>query len=119
MTKMIIGLLAVVLGVAGSAFTSSPKRNLVKSATGTVYVKCAGDGYRKIGAAEYSYGYCDVTVNVCAYYVTATGAGTVINDWYSSTDIANFAYGYDPMLRFVPNSMNQPYIGVYDEPIFE
>jgi hypothetical protein len=119
MTKMIIGLLAVVLGVAGSALTAAPKKKQAASATGYVYVKCAGDGYRKIGASEYYPGYCDATAYTCAYVVTVTGASTVVNDWYSNADVANFSYGFDPKMRFAPNSMNEPYNGTYDEPIFE
>jgi hypothetical protein len=119
MTKMIIGLLAIVLGVAGSAFTSAPKRTQVKSATGYVYVKCAGDGYRKIQSTEYYPGYCDANNVVCAYVVTTYGMATVTADWYSSADIAIFADGYNAKMVFVPNGANDPYQGIYDDSVWE
>lgn len=121
MTKMFIGLVAIVLGVAGSTLIAAPEKNQLAGAsgTGTLYVKGL-NGYTRMAAANYSSYNCDnVTSITCAYYVTEYGEGVVTSNWYSDTDIANFAYGYFAKLKYVPNLVALPYKGVYQEPEFE
>lgn len=120
MTKIFIGLLAIVLGVAGSTLIASPKKQLSgTSGTGTLYVK-ALNGYNRMAAGNYSSYNCDAVTSItCAYYVTEYGEGVVTSNWYSDTDIANFAYGYFAKLKYVPNIVALPYKGTYQEPEFE
>lgn len=119
MTKMIIGLLAVVLGVTGSVLTAAPKKKQSLSATGVIYVKLPGDGYRAIGADDYNPYNCNTQTYTCAYYVTPSGTNTVTAQYYTNIEMSNFAYGYDAKVKFVPTMANEAWVGVYEEPIFE
>lgn len=120
MTKMIIGFLAIVLGVTGSVLTAAPKKKL-DTVSGYVYVRSSGGGYRKINSGDYSAYKCIPSTSVCCYYVTAYGAGIVVNDWYSDADIANFEYGYNAKIKYIPTATNEPHRGIYedDEPIWD
>ncbi|RXK83076.1 hypothetical protein [Filimonas effusa] len=123
MTKILIGFLAIVLGVAGSTLIASPKKNQMAGATGGyVYVKNAGPGYRQINTSDYNGYNCNTTEyggSVCGYYVTEYGAGIVTAATYTDAEVAEFASGYSAKLRAIQTVAMEPYRGTYEEFIFE
>ena len=123
MTKILIGFLAIVLGVAGSTLIASPKKNQMAGASsGYVYVKNIGPGYRQISTIDYSGYNCNPTEyggNVCGYYITEYGAGIVTASTYTDAEIAEFASGYFAKIKPIQTIAMEPFRGSYEEVIFE